>query len=74
LDVKLNRVLKKQEYEYLQAYNIYVKRKEKELEKLIRALDSENSNNNFKEMRISQLEVTIDQMRKDAFAYEQKQE
>ena len=25
-------------------------------------------------MRISQLEVTIDQMRKDAFAYEQKQE
>lgn len=74
LDTNLNRVLRKQEYEYLQAYNIYVKRKEKELVKLITALDEKNSNNNFKDMRISQLEVTIDQMRKDAFNYEQKQE
>lgn len=74
LDTNLNRVLRKQEYEYLQAYNIYVKRKEKELVKLITALDEKNSNNNFKDMRISQLEVTIDQMRKDAFSYEQKQE
>ena len=31
LDEKLNTVLRRQEYEYLQAYNIYVKRKEKEL-------------------------------------------
>ena len=66
LDTNLNRVLRKQEYEYLQAYNIYVKRKEKELVKLITALDEKNSNNNFKDMRISQLEVTIEQMRKDA--------
>ena len=49
-----------------------MKRKEKELVKLITALDEKNSNNNFKDMRISQLEVTIDQMRKDAFNYEQK--
>jgi len=46
-------VLRKQEYEYLQAYNIYVKRKEKELRELISALDEKNSNNNFKDMRIS---------------------
>jgi hypothetical protein len=45
--------LRKQEYEYLQAYNIYVKRKEKELRELIAALDEKNSNNNFKDMRIS---------------------
>jgi hypothetical protein len=31
LDTKMNRVLVKQEYEYLKGYNIYVKRKEKEL-------------------------------------------
>lgn len=60
LDNQLNQVLRKQEYEYLQAYNIYVKRKEKELRELIAALDEKNSNNNFKDMRISQLEVTID--------------
>lgn len=54
----------------MQAYNIYVKRKEKELRELIAALNEKNSNNNFKDMRISQLEVTIDQMRKDAFQYE----
>ena len=35
LDQNLNNVLRKQEYEYLQAYNIYVKRKEKELKELI---------------------------------------
>ena len=66
----MNSVLKKQEYEYLQAYNIYVKRKEKELRELINALDEKNSNNNYKDNRIQQLEVTIDQMRKDAFNYE----
>ena len=60
LDNQLNNVLRKQEYEYLQAYNIYVKRKEKELRELIAALNEKNSNNNFKDMRINQLEVTID--------------
>ena len=35
LDKNLNRVLEKQEYEYLQAYNIYVKRKEKKLREMI---------------------------------------
>lgn len=64
LDSNLNNVLRKQEYEYLQAYNIYVKRKEKELKELIYTLHEKNSNNNIKEMRINQMEVTIDQMRK----------
>jgi hypothetical protein len=60
LDKNLNSVLRKQEYEYLQAYNIYVKRKEKELRELIDALNEKNQRSNFKDLRISQLEVTID--------------
>lgn len=52
LDQNLNNVLRKQEYEYLQAYNIYVKRKEKELKELIHTLQEKNSNNSIKEMRI----------------------
>ena len=74
LDTNLNKVLEKQEREYFQAYNIYVKRKEKELRDLINALNEKNENNNNKDMRITQLEVTIDQMRQDAFSYERKQE
>ena len=39
LDDKLNAVLFKQEYEYLKGYNIYVKKKEKELRELIEKLN-----------------------------------
>ena len=60
LDTSLNKVLRKQEYEYLQAYNIYVKRKEKELMQLVGALNEKNSNNNIKDVRIGHLEMTID--------------
>jgi len=52
LDEKLNKVLEKQEYEYLQAYNIYVKRKEKELRDLIETLADKNKVTNFKDSRI----------------------
>jgi len=72
LDFHLNTVLRKQEYEYLQAYNVYVKRKEKELRELINSLNEKNSNNNFKDLKIQQQEITIDKMRHDAFQYEQK--
>lgn len=44
LDVKLNRVLAKQEYEYLKGYNVYVRQKEKELKTTIQQL-SERYNN-----------------------------
>ena len=72
LDEKLNTVLRRQEYEYLQAYNIYVKRKEKELRQPISNLNERNSESNIKDTRISTLEVTIDQMRKDAFDQEER--
>ena len=41
LDQNLNKVLKKHEYEYMQAYNIQVKKKEHELLKAMEDLASE---------------------------------
>ena len=60
LDTDINNVLKKQEYEYLQAYNIYIRRKETELKELIYTLHEKNSHNNEKERKINLLEVTIE--------------
>lgn len=51
----------------MHAYNIYVKRKEKELRELIEGLESNNSQNNFNERKINQLEVEIDSLKKQAF-------
>jgi hypothetical protein len=65
LDDKLNLVLAKQEYEYLKAYNIYVKRKEKELRELIETLHKKNSNNSLKDEKINNLEITIQSIRDD---------
>lgn len=59
LDSKLNLVLAKQEYEYLKGYNIYVKRKERELRELISKLNDKNSNNTLKDEKIQNLEKTI---------------
>ena len=59
LDKKLNRVLAKQEYEYLKGYNIYVKQKEKDLRDLIAKLNEKNSNNTLKDEKITKLERTI---------------
>ena len=56
-------MLRRQEYEYLQAYNIYVKKKEKELRELIATLQDKNEDKNFKERRIADLELTIDKLR-----------
>lgn len=59
LDQKLNRVLAKQEYDYLKGYNIYVKRKEKELRDLIQKLSDRNQTNiggTFKEDKMSSIE------------------
>jgi hypothetical protein len=65
LDDKLNLVLAKQEYEYLKSYNIYVKRKEKELRELIDTLNKKNSNNTLKDEKINNLEITIQSIRDD---------
>ena len=70
LDEKLNLVLAKQEYEYLKGYNIYVKRKEKELRELIEKLNQKNSNNTLKDEKINNLEKTIASIRDDQIKME----
>ena len=49
MDRKLNMVLKKQEFEYLQAYNIHVKRKEDELKELIHKMNERNTDTSQKD-------------------------
>jgi chromosome segregation ATPase len=74
LDKKLNRVLAKQEYEYLKGYNIYVKQKEKDLRELIEKLNEKNSNNTLKDEKISKLESTISAIREDQIRQEKEKE
>lgn len=58
-------MLLKQEYDYLKGYNIYVKRKEKELRELIDKLNEKNSNNTLKDEKINTLERTLHALRED---------
>jgi hypothetical protein len=74
MDKKMNRVLAKQEFEYLKGYNIYVKRKEKELRELIEKLNEKNSNNTLKDEKINNLERTIYIIREDRIKMEKKNE
>ena len=74
LDDKLNRVLAKQEYEYLKGYNLYVKRKEKELRELIERLNEKNSNNTLKDEKIINLERTIFLIRDDQVRMEKEKD
>ena len=55
LDSKLDKVLRKQEHDYLKAYSIYVKEKEKDLRLLITKLNEKNSNNSLKDDLIFKL-------------------
>jgi len=61
----MNRVLAKQEYDYLKGYNIYVKRKEKELRELIEKMNEKNSNSTVKDEKILSLEKAIYTIRDD---------
>ena len=62
--------MRKHEYEYMQAYNIYVKRKEKEMLELIDTLNSRNSNNNLLDYKIKNLESSVAKLRKEAMEFE----
>jgi chromosome segregation ATPase len=63
LDVKLNRVLAKQEYEYLKGYNVYVRQKEKELKATIQQLSERFNNQGTKEKKILSLQQAIKAIR-----------
>jgi hypothetical protein len=49
MDEKLNKVLKRQEQEYLSGYSIYVREKERELRELVIKLNERNNNNSLKD-------------------------
>ena len=74
LDEKLNDVLSQQEFEYLKSYNIYVKRKEKDLRDLIEKLNLKNSNNTLKDDKIVTLEKTIQSYRDDQIRMEREKD
>ena len=57
-------MLRKHEYEYMTAYNIYVKRKEKELLETVTKLKN-NSNSEIKDKKIQNLEKIISKLRTD---------
>ena len=65
LDVKLNRVLAKQEYEYLQGYNVYVKQKEKELKETINQLSERYNNQGAKDTKLLTLQKAIKGIREE---------
>ena len=64
LDQKLGTVLRKHEYEYMTAYNVYVKRKEKELLEKVMELKN-NSNSEIKDQKIQKLEMTVGKLRRE---------
>lgn len=71
LDVKLNRVLAKQEYEYLKGYNVYVKQKEKELKDTINLLSERFNNQGAKDKKINNLQRAIKSIREDQIKMDQ---
>lgn len=74
LDLKLNRVLAKQEYDYLKGYNIYVKRKEKELRELILKLSERNNKASYKEDKLQAMEKTVLDLRADQMKTEKQKD
>lgn len=73
LDLKLNKVLAKQEKEYLEGYNKYVKKKEAELGKMIVELINErNNNNNKKDKQIKELKLTNYSIKQDQLKQEER--
>ncbi|CDW88143.1 UNKNOWN [Stylonychia lemnae] len=66
LDLKLNRVVNKQEYDYLQGYQLFVQKKTNELRAIIDKLNEKNSNTSIKDERIVELELIINKLRNEA--------
>lgn len=74
LDYSMQKVLDQHEYEFMQAYNIYVKKKEKELLDMIHELENRNKNNNLLDIKIKNLESTVLKLRKETEANEKTKE
>lgn len=66
LDYKLQRVVNKNEYDYLQGYQMFVAKKTKELRAIIDKLNEKNSNSSLKDEKIVELELIINKLRNEA--------
>ena len=58
----------------MQAYNIYVKKKEKELLEMIHELENRNKNNNILDQKIKTLESSVLKLRKETEVSEKTKE
>jgi hypothetical protein len=67
MDSTVAGILRKHEYEYMQAINIYIIRKETDLRQLIHDFQAKSTNINLKDQKIIKLENTISKLRKQAF-------
>lgn len=66
LDIKLNRVITKQEYDYLSGYSMFVSKKSSQLKAIIDKINEKNSGTSLKDDKIQQLELIIHSLRNDA--------
>jgi hypothetical protein len=71
LDLKLNRVITKQEYDYLQGYQLFVNKKTKDLRAIIDKLNEKNANSTLKDEKIVELELIIHKLRSEALRCEE---
>lgn len=74
MDVKLNRVLKRQEQEYLKGYSIYVREKEKELRTLVEKLNERSNDETLKDEVIFGLKSQISKMYEQGMKAEEAQQ
>jgi hypothetical protein len=72
MDELIRGVINTHEQEFMQAYNIYVKKKEKELIDIIQTLEARNAKNNLLDIKIKNLEATIRKLHWEAQVSEQK--
>lgn len=63
IDKHLSEVVKKHEMQYLEAYNIYVKKKEQELHTIIQKMYDKNNNIPIKDAKIMRLEQQMQTLR-----------
>lgn len=66
LDQSLNKVLKRQEADYLKGYSIYVREKERELRGLVQRLNERNNSTSLKDEMIYGLKQQLAQLYQDA--------
>ena len=64
MDHSLQEVIEKNEYDYLQAYNIFVKRKENELKGMIDQLSARNQDQKLNDLKMYKLELALSKSRK----------